>query len=119
RAAEILHRSSLPTTLPRAAGWSIDARYAPGDGGRVGGDWYDALCLPDGRLAIAVGDVAGHGMPAASVMGQMRNGLRALLVRESSAAAASLGLDTLAKRTMAGEMATLLLAVVDTVTGRM
>ena len=119
RAAEILHRSSLPSSLPRAAGWSIDARYAPGDGGRVGGDWYDALCLPDGRLAIAVGDVAGHGMPAASVMGQMRNGLRALLVRESSAAAATLGLDELAKRTMTGEMATLLLAVVDTVTGRM
>ncbi len=119
RAAEILHRSSLPSTLPRAAGWSIDARYAPGDGGRVGGDWYDALCLPDGRLAIAVGDVAGHGMPAASTMGQMRNALRALLVRESSAAAATTGLDELAKRTMAGEMATLLLAVVDTVSGRM
>ncbi|WP_413452866.1 SpoIIE family protein phosphatase [Georgenia phoenicis] len=119
RAAEILHRSSLPTSMPRAAGWDIAARYSPGDGGRVGGDWYDALCLPDGRLAIAVGDVAGHGMPAASTMGQMRNALRALLVHESSAAAAATGLDELAKRTMAGEMATLLIAVVDTVTGRM
>ncbi|WP_152191904.1 SpoIIE family protein phosphatase [Georgenia satyanarayanai] len=119
RAAEVLHRSSLPTALPRAAGWEILARYAPGDGGRVGGDWYDALCLPDGRLAVAVGDVAGHGMPAASTMGQMRNALRALLVRDSSAAAATTGLDELAKQTMAGEMATLLLAVIDTVSGRM
>ncbi|HLV04884.1 MAG TPA: SpoIIE family protein phosphatase [Actinomycetaceae bacterium] len=119
RAAEILHRSSLPTSLPRAPGWSIDARYAPGDGGRVGGDWYDALCLPDGRLAVAVGDVAGHGMAAASTMGQLRNALRALLVRESSPGAAALGLDLLAKRTMSGEMATLLIAVIDTMSGRM
>ena len=119
RAAEILHRSSLPTSLPDAAGWSIEARYSPGDGGRVGGDWYDALCLPDGRLAVAVGDVAGHGMAAASTMGQLRNALRALLVRESSPGAAASGLDALAKRTMSGEMATLLVAVVDTVTGRM
>src|SRR5690554_1733749 len=119
RAAEILHRSSLPTMLPRVPGWSIDARYAPGDGGRVGGDWYDALCLPDGRLAIAVGDVAGHGMAAASIMGQLRNGLRALLVRDGSVAAAASWLDQLAKQTMPGEMATLIVAVVDPVTGTM
>ena len=119
RAAEILHRSSLPTSLPKTPGWSIEARYTPGDGGRVGGDWYDALCLPDGRLAIAVGDVAGHGMAAASTMGQLRNALRALLVRDSSPGAAASGLDTLAKQTMSGEMATLLVAVIDTVTGRM
>ncbi|WP_324651071.1 SpoIIE family protein phosphatase [Georgenia sp. H159] len=119
KAAEILHRSSLPTVLPRVAGWSIEARYSPGDGGRVGGDWYDALCLPDGRLAVAVGDVAGHGMSAASTMGQLRNGLRALLLRENSPAAAAIGLDVLARRTMSGEMATLLIAVVDTTTGVM
>ncbi len=119
RAAEILHRSSLPASLPRVAGWSIDARYAPGDGGRVGGDWYDALCLPGGRLAIAVGDVAGHGMAAASTMGQLRNGLRALLMRDSSVAAAATWLDVLAKQTMSGEMATLIVAVVDPVTGTM
>ncbi len=119
RAAEILQRSSLPQTLPQAPGWSIEARYSPGDGGRVGGDWYDVLALPDGRLAVVVGDVAGHGMAAASTMGQLRNALRGLLMREGSPAKAAAGLDLLARNTMAGEMATLLVAVLDPATGRL
>lgn len=85
----------------------------------MGGDWYDVLALPDGRLAVVVGDVAGHGMAAASTMGQLRNGLRALLVRDPSVSAAASWLDQLAKQTMPGEMATLIIAVVDPVTGVM
>lgn len=119
RAAEILQRTALPETLPQAAGWTIEARYSPGDGGRVGGDWYDVLTLPDGRLAVVVGDVAGHGMTAASTMGQLRNALRGLLMHEGSPARAAAGLDLLAKSTLAGEMATVLVAVLDPATGRL
>lgn len=119
RAAEILQRTALPETLPQAAGWTIEARYSPGDGGRVGGDWYDVLTLPDGRLADVVGDVAGHGMTAASTMGQLRNALRGLLMHEGSPARAAAGLDLLAKSTLAGEMATVLVAVLDPATGRL
>ncbi|WP_341358242.1 SpoIIE family protein phosphatase [Georgenia sp. M64] len=117
RAAETLQSSALPAHLPQVPGWALDARYAPADGGRVGGDWYDALTLPDGRLAVVVGDVAGHGLHAASTMGQLRNGLRALLVRDPDPAAAVTALDELVRATMPGEMATLLVAVVDPGTG--
>ncbi|MFC4555256.1 SpoIIE family protein phosphatase [Georgenia faecalis] len=120
RAAEVLQRSALPAQLPEVPGWSFEARYSPADGNRVGGDWYDALELPDGRLAVAVGDVTGHGLAAASTMGKLRNGLRALLVSGAAqqlVATAVRGLDDVMRVTMPDEMATLLLAVVDPATG--
>ena len=84
RAAETVQRSLLPSSIPDPEGWSVHARYEPAAGGRVGGDWYDALVLPDGRLAVVVGDVAGHGLSAAAAMGQIRNALRAYLLRGDS-----------------------------------
>ena len=84
-----LQRSMLPDALPEVAGISMAARYFPASiGANVGGDWYDALCLPDGRLAVTIGDVAGHGLTAASVMGQIRNALRAYTVAEPAPASA-------------------------------
>src|SRR5690606_40863346 len=83
---------------PRAPRSPYTTLFRSGDGGRVGGDWYDVLTLPDGRLAVVVGDVAGHGMTAASTMGQLRNALRGLLMHEGSPARAAAGLDLLAKR---------------------
>ena len=74
-----LQRSLLPHRLPDVAGASLAARYRPaGVRARVGGDWYDAFRLkaPD-RLALAVGDVVGHDVHAAVMMGQLRTGLRA------------------------------------------
>ena len=54
------------------------ARYLPAVTGlNVGGDWYDAFCRPDGTLVLAVGDVAGHGLAAATLMGQLRTAMRA------------------------------------------
>jgi hypothetical protein len=61
-------------------GYDVGARYSPAPGGKVGGDWYDAFALPGGEVAVVVGDVAGHGLAAAGVMGQLRNALRAYLV---------------------------------------
>lgn len=84
-----LQRSMLPAVLPEVPGVSMAARYRPASvGAYVGGDWYDAFCLPGGGLAVTIGDVAGHGLAAASVMGQLRNGLRAYTVAESAPATA-------------------------------
>lgn len=113
RAAEAMQRSMLPTSLPAPHGWSLSARYEPADGGRVGGDWYDALVLPDGALAAVVGDVAGHGHQAAAAMGQLRNALRAVLVRTQDAAEAVGELDRVARWILPDQYATVLVALVD------
>jgi serine phosphatase RsbU (regulator of sigma subunit)/anti-sigma regulatory factor (Ser/Thr protein kinase) len=78
RIAEVLQRSLLPTQLPQLPGVSLAARYRPAsEVSSVGGDWYDVIALSDGRLGIAIGDVVGHGVDAATTMGGLRNGLHA------------------------------------------
>ena len=75
--AATLQRSLLPAELPTLPGLDLAARYQPGgQGTSVGGDWYDAFPLPDGRLALAIGDVMGRGVRAAAIMGQLRAALR-------------------------------------------
>ena len=76
-AARLLERSLLPTSLPKSAGLELATRYAATDEREVGGDWYDVFELPSGELWIVVGDVAGHGLRAAVVMGRIRSALRA------------------------------------------
>ncbi|MGE9362522.1 SpoIIE family protein phosphatase [Isoptericola nanjingensis] len=112
-AALVLQHSSLPAELPTLPGWRLEARYRPADGGRVGGDWYDAFELPDGRTALVIGDVAGHGLPAASAMTQLRNGLRSLLLEHRDVATAAAGLDRLARTLLTDDMATLLVGILD------
>ena len=69
-AALSLQRSLLPDVPPVLAGLQVAARYLPGhDGDEVGGDWYDLFALPDGRVAIVVGDIVGRGLYAAARMG--------------------------------------------------
>ncbi len=76
--AATLQRDLLPDTLPVVPGVAVSAYFTSGgDGARVGGDWYDALALPGGRLGIVVGDVAGHGVAAAARMGELRSVARA------------------------------------------
>jgi serine phosphatase RsbU (regulator of sigma subunit) len=81
-AAKALHRSLLPTALPAVPGLDLAARYITGSG-PVGGDWYDVFTLPDGRLGVVVGDVAGSGLEAAVIMGRMRSALRAYVLEFS------------------------------------
>jgi len=76
-AARLLERSLLPASLPKCEGLDIATRYAPADERAVGGDWYDVFKLPSGALWVVVGDVAGHGLHAAVVMGRIRSALRA------------------------------------------
>jgi anti-sigma regulatory factor (Ser/Thr protein kinase)/putative methionine-R-sulfoxide reductase with GAF domain len=76
--AEALQRTLMPATLPDAPGVRIAGRYRPAlSGAQLGGDWYDTFDLPDGRVAIVVGDVVGRGVPAATLMAQMRTAVRA------------------------------------------
>jgi PAS domain S-box-containing protein len=78
RIAVELQRGLVPKRLPQVEGIELAARYQPaGAVAAVGGDWYDAFALPDGRLGVVLGDVAGKGIPAASTMGQLRSVTRA------------------------------------------
>ncbi|HWK91153.1 MAG TPA: SpoIIE family protein phosphatase [Luteimicrobium sp.] len=112
RATESLQRSLLPDVLPQPDGWTVDARYDAAGSGLVGGDWYDALVLPDGRLGLVVGDVTGHGLRAAAAMGQLRNALRAALVTGTSLQGALEDLAALAGWTMPQQVATLAVVLV-------
>ena len=78
--AEALQRRLLPAERPDGPGLEIASRYLPAAGASLGGDWYDVFPVPDGRIALAVGDVVGHGIEAAAVMGQLRTALRAYAV---------------------------------------
>ncbi|PFG41545.1 PAS domain-containing protein [Isoptericola jiangsuensis] len=113
RAATVLQRSLLPTSLPQVDGWTVEARYEPSGGGLAGGDWYDALALDDGRVVVSVGDVSGHGLGAAATMGQLRNALRALLLAGGDIVEAVGRVDHLLRTTLPGQAATLVLAAVE------
>ena len=105
--AETLQRSLLPRTLPRLDRLAVAARYLPGvRGTRAGGDWYDVLPLPDGRIALAVGDVVGEGAPAAAVMGQLRSSLATLLLEGHEPAAALDLLDRFARTVEGAQVST-------------
>jgi uncharacterized protein YigA (DUF484 family) len=77
--ATSLQRELAPGALPEVAGVELTACYQPGGDAleEVGGDWYDALALPDGRLALVVGDVMGRGVQAASTMSRISSMIRA------------------------------------------
>jgi sigma-B regulation protein RsbU (phosphoserine phosphatase) len=79
RTVATLQRALLPSRLPSAHWFRAVGRYQPASSDlEVGGDWYDAALLPDGALAVTIGDVGGHGVAAAAVMGQLRSAIAAL-----------------------------------------
>ena len=82
-AAATLQHGLLPEDLPDVAGVALAAAYRPAARqNEVGGDWYDAVALPDGRVAVCVGDVCGHDLRAAATMGQLSAAMRAYVVEE-------------------------------------
>jgi len=84
---EALQRAILPTTLPSVANVTLAIRYVAAAGPTfVGGDWYAAVPLADGRLGLAIGDVAGHGLPAVADMADARFSLRALALGDQDPA---------------------------------
>jgi serine phosphatase RsbU (regulator of sigma subunit) len=83
RIAVELQRGLVPKSLPEVGGIDLAASYdVAGLRAQVGGDWYDAFEMPDGRLGIVVGDVTGRGIRAASAMGQLRTLTRAFALAE-------------------------------------
>jgi chemotaxis family two-component system sensor kinase Cph1 len=117
RLATALQRMLLLEELPTVPGVALAARYLPSAEDVVGGDWYDLVPLPGGRVSIVLGDVAGHGLSAAAVTAQLRHALRAHLLRAAGPAAALDGLNEVIGALLPGEMATAVVVELDPATG--
>jgi serine phosphatase RsbU (regulator of sigma subunit)/anti-sigma regulatory factor (Ser/Thr protein kinase) len=112
--AETLQRTFLPETLPAVPGLRLASRYLPASStASIGGDWYDVFVLPSGAIALAIGDVAGHGLHAASVMGRIRNALRAYSVEVADPGEVLRRLDRLMRFFEVEDIVTLLFGVVE------
>jgi len=112
-----LQRSFLPTALPRVPGLAMASRYIPAsDQAEVGGDFYEAL-QHDGKVLVAIGDVQGHSLAAATVMGELRHALRAFAVEGHSPVAITGLVNQVLTRYHPGVIATLCLVIIDPATG--
>jgi serine phosphatase RsbU (regulator of sigma subunit)/anti-sigma regulatory factor (Ser/Thr protein kinase) len=112
-AAAALQRSLLPAALPSVPGLELAARYVPGGGGEVGGDWYDVFDLPSGRLCVVVGDVVGRGLQASVAMGRLRSAVRAYALLTEDPAELLRKLDAQVQHFERGVVATVLCAIVE------
>ncbi|OSC65438.1 PAS sensor protein, partial [Streptomyces sp. 4F] len=118
--AETLQDSMLPHIPARMAGCDISTRYLPGTLlGRVGGDWFDAVKLPGARTALVVGDVMGHGLNSAAMMGQLRTAVQTMAGLDLPPAQLLRNLDDLAQRLGDTYLATCLYAVYDPIAGEL
>ncbi|MGW7357853.1 SpoIIE family protein phosphatase [Streptomyces sp. NPDC054802] len=117
--ADELQRTMLPDSLPQPTGVRLASRYLPAaETARVGGDWYDAIPLPGSRVALVVGDVMGHSMTSAAIMGQLRTTAQTLAGLDLPPQEVLHHLDEQAQRLGTDRMATCLYAVYDPVSHR-
>ncbi|MFJ9782398.1 PP2C family protein-serine/threonine phosphatase [Amycolatopsis sp. NPDC101161] len=107
-----LQRSLLPSSLPEVPGLAFGARYVPGAETGLGGDWYDLFVLPGDRLGVVMGDVSGHGLEAAVIMGRLRSALRAYALDCESPDEVLAKLDRKANHFEHGAMATVAYGIV-------
>jgi anti-sigma regulatory factor (Ser/Thr protein kinase) len=115
-AVALQHAMLGPANLP--TGFAV--RYHPASRPlQVGGDWYDVVDLDDGRFALIVGDCVGHGLGAATVMGQLRSACRALFLEQSGPSAVLAGLDRFAARLIGARCTTAFCAVLTLETGEL
>ena len=113
-AAVALQQTLLPAALPPVEGVALDSAYVPARyEANVGGDWYDAVLLSDGTLAVCVGDVVGHGLAAATAMGQLRNAIRAYLLEDISPGQVLRRLNRYARSIGEGAFSTTVIATLD------
>jgi PAS domain S-box-containing protein len=116
--AETLQRSLLPDALPQLPGLDLAVRYLPAtEGAAVGGDWYDAFPLADGRVGLVIGDVSGHNIASASTMGQIRSLLRAYAVNSRGPGVALERTNAAVAQLLPDATATVVYAVLDPATG--
>ncbi|MFG3346544.1 SpoIIE family protein phosphatase [Streptomyces sp. NPDC048018] len=117
--ADELQRTMLPDSLPQPTGVRLASRYLPAaETARVGGDWYDAIPLPGSRVALVVGDVMGHSMTSAAIMGQLRTTAQTLAGLDLPPQEVLHHLDEQAQRLGENRMATCMYAVYDPVSHR-
>ncbi len=115
-AAQALQNSLTPR-LPDLPGIELAARYVPGSEYGVGGDWYDVFPVPDGHIGITIGDVMGHGLRAAVVMGRVRSALRAYALEDDSPASVLGRLDRKMQHFEPAFIGTVLYGLLDPTTG--
>ncbi|WP_165939924.1 PP2C family protein-serine/threonine phosphatase [Saccharopolyspora aridisoli] len=118
-AATVLQHSLLPSRLPSVPGASIDGRYIAGADHGIGGDWYDVFELPSGQIGIVIGDVVGHGLLAAVVMGRLRSALRAYALDDEDPARVLHKLDRKVTHFEPDAMATVCYALYDPAEARL
>ncbi|HEY2652366.1 MAG TPA: SpoIIE family protein phosphatase [Solirubrobacteraceae bacterium] len=118
RVAMLLQRSLLPRALPDTIGMKVAARYLPARD-EVGGDWYDVIELPRGLVGLAIGDVVGHGVRAAALMGQLRTALHCYALEGHGPARTLELVDRFVQSMGEYAMATAAYAVFDPETGRL
>lgn len=116
-AAVQLQRAVLPEALPEPAGWELGHHYSPAGRTEVGGDFYDAIVLEDGRLVMFIGDVMGRGVGAAAAMAQVRAAVRAYAVLDPSPRAVLSHLDLMFEHYGSEQLVTLLYMVMDPPSG--
>jgi serine phosphatase RsbU (regulator of sigma subunit)/anti-sigma regulatory factor (Ser/Thr protein kinase) len=115
-----LQRALLPAALPVLPGVQLAARYlVAGQDQAAGGDWFDAIPLPDGTVALVVGDVVGQGVAASAAMGQLRAVLTERLTAQPDLAVVLDQVDTFAARNRALRAATLCLVLLNPATGQL
>ncbi len=118
--ADQLQRAMLPDSLPQPTGVKLSSRYLPAaETARVGGDWYDAIPLPGSRVALVVGDVMGHSMQSAAIMGQLRTTVQTLAGLDLPPQEVLYHLDEQAQRLGHDRMATCVYAVYDPIAHRL
>lgn len=119
-AADTLQRTMLPPSLPEPAGVLLASRYLPSSRtAQVGGDWYDAIPLPGNRVALVIGDVMGHSLTSAAIMGQLRTVVQTLAGLDLPPDEVLHHLDEQAERLGSEHTATCLYAMYDPVLHRL
>ena len=114
--ADSFQHAALPRDLPAVPGYHFDSIYEPaGDEAQIGGDWYDAVCLNDGRIVISIGDVSGAGLEAAVTMASVRQAIRAVAQVYADPVTMLDAADRMLKQEQPGRIVTAFVGVVDSI----
>jgi PAS domain S-box-containing protein len=114
RVAEALQQAFLPQQLPQRHNLRLDANYVSAEqDALVGGDWYDAFELPDGRMGFSIGDVAGHGLAASLAVGNLRQAIFTLALRNDDPGAVLSEVDRILRVQEPGTFVTALVGFID------
>jgi phosphoserine phosphatase RsbU/P len=117
RTAAAALQSSLASRLPDVPGVDLGARYVAGSQYGIGGDWYDVFTVADDSIGITIGDVMGHGLHAATVMGRVRSALRAYAIEDDDPASVLTRLDRKMRHFEPGLIGTVLYGILNVVDG--